>query len=326
MNSGSAPRGCESNLTQYLDPLERNQRYQKLWKYLNISLSSCNNIYQKQDLSMADTNYGSLLEDYLKTKFGITMNQIQRSWFKLPSGEIIYVNGSKLLVTQGDSYGWYDLGLNEYERLIKNPNCYCVIILDKPELTFILPPDKLKEIFSEVSPGDDNEWHYKLRKKNGHYILRPSNDHRDIGNIHYVETFLNKWTQIEDFKKIYEETDIGNENLTHPKKNTITNDNGISQTKNNLLSFIDLQKFLLEEMRLQANYQPIMIRTLLESGGEATKDDIAGKIKELNTEKQDTDFNNVPVYDVLEKNGIVRKQNNGEFILNSVELSEDQRQ
>jgi hypothetical protein len=31
----------------------------------------------------------------------------------------------------------------------------------------------------------------------------------------------------------------------------------------NLLSFVDLQKFLLEEMQMQANYQPIMIRTLL---------------------------------------------------------------
>jgi hypothetical protein len=43
----------------------------------------------------------------------------------------------------------------------------------------------------------------------------------------------------------------------------------------NLLSFVDLQKFLLEEMQMQANYQPIMIRTLLQSGGKATKDDIA---------------------------------------------------
>ena len=44
-----------------------------------------------------------------------------------------------------------------------------MIILDKPELTFILPPDKVKGIFSEVTPGGDNEWHYKVRKRNGHY-------------------------------------------------------------------------------------------------------------------------------------------------------------
>ncbi len=57
------------------------------------------------------------------------------------------------------------IGSKEYERLVTNPNCYYVIILDKLELTFILPYNKVKEIFSEISPGNDNEWHYKLRKK-----------------------------------------------------------------------------------------------------------------------------------------------------------------
>ena len=69
---------------------------------------------------MADTNYSALLEDYLKAKFGISINQIERSWFRLPSGAIMYINGSKLLVTQGDSYGWYDLGFKEYEKLVTN--------------------------------------------------------------------------------------------------------------------------------------------------------------------------------------------------------------
>ena len=115
---------------------------------------------------MADTNYSVLLEDYLKAKLGIRIDQVGRSWFKLPSGALIYVNGSKLLGAEGDIYGWYDLyGSKEYERLVTNPNCYYVIILDKLELTFILPYNKVKEIFSEISPGNDNEWHYKLRKK-----------------------------------------------------------------------------------------------------------------------------------------------------------------
>jgi MoxR-like ATPase len=263
---------------------------------------------------MAD--YSALLKDYLNAKFGISISKTERSWFKLPSGATIYINGSKLLVTQGDSYGRYDLEFKEYEKLVMNPNYYYVIILDKPELAFILPSDRLKEIFSQVSMGDDNEWHYKVRKKDGHYILRPSNDHRNTSNIHYVEDFLNAWTQIEDFKKIHELIDIS----------TITGTNDIPRPTNNLFSFMDLQKFLLKEMRMQANYQPIMIRTLLKSGGKATKDDIAKKIEELNAKKKDTDFSNVPVYDILEKNGIVLKQSNGEFILNSVELSEDQRQ
>jgi MoxR-like ATPase len=94
----------------------------------------------------------------------------------------------------------------------------------------------------------------------------------------------------------------------------------------NQLSFIDLQIFLLEEMDPHANYQPIMIKTLVLSGGKATKDDIAARIKELNPEHQEQDFKNIPVYDVLEKKrGIVRKEGN-EFILNSTELTNEQRQ
>jgi hypothetical protein len=54
------------------------------------------------------------------------------------------------------------------------------------------------------------------------------------------------------------------------------------------------------------------------------KKDIAVKIEELNYGKQEEEFSNIPVYDVLEKNRIVRKQSNGEFILNSVKLSRDQ--
>ena len=54
----------------------------------------------------------------------------------------------------------------------------------------------------------------------------------------------------------------------------------MSETK---LNFVDIQRFLLNDMKLQANYQPIMIRTLLTSPeNTATKDEIAKNIKELN--------------------------------------------
>src|SRR5215211_9354632 len=39
-----------------------------------------------------------------------------------------------------------------------------------------------------------------------------------------------------------------------------------ASTSKSILNFVDLQKFLLEKMKMQANYQPIMIRTLLVSG------------------------------------------------------------
>jgi hypothetical protein len=79
----------------------------------------------------------------------------------------------------------------------------------------VLPPDKVKQVFGELSPGNDNEWHYKLRKRNGHYILRPSNDHRDLSNIHYVESFLNKWDQIADLKQEKEYDARSNENTQY---------------------------------------------------------------------------------------------------------------
>jgi hypothetical protein len=109
----------------------------------------------------------------------------------------------------------------------------------------------------------------------------------------------------------------GIKKISNEEYNIIIN---ISETKVTL-SFRDLQRFLLEEMRMQANYQPIMIRTLLQSGGMATKNDIAAKIKEVNPDKEDGDLKNIPVYDVLENRGIVKKDSNNEFILNSEELT-----
>jgi CRISPR/Cas system CMR-associated protein Cmr5 small subunit len=87
------------------------------------------------------------------------------------------------------------------------------------------------------------------------------------------------------------------------------------------LSFIDLQNFLLKEMQMQANYQPIMIKTILLSGGKATRDYIAAKIKELNS--KDQDFKNIPVYEVLKGHGIVREYGN-EFVLNVASLTREQ--
>ena len=118
---------------------------------------------------------------------------------------------------------------------------------------------------------------------------------------------------------VYFQGDI--KKISEKEYESITN---ISQPKNPL-SFMDLQKFLLKEMQMQANYQPIMIRTLLLSGGKAIKENIAAKIKELNSEKVDQDFKNIPVYDVLQRRGVVRKLGD-DFILNSTELTQEQRQ
>ena len=97
-----------------------------------------------------------------------------------------------------------------------------------------------------------------------------------------------------------------------------------AHTSEKLLNFVDLQKFILDKMQMQANYQPIMIRMLLVSGGKASKDDISTKIREHNPHNQEQDFKNIPVYDVLKKHGIVRREENY-YNLNNSELTEEQR-
>jgi FlaA1/EpsC-like NDP-sugar epimerase len=79
-------------------------------------------------------------------------------------------------------------------------------------------------------------------------------------------------------------------------------------------------------MQMQANYQPLMIKTLLLSGDMATKDSIAMKIKEHNPDKHKEDFSHLPVYDVLESHGIVRRHNKDEYVLNIVHLTNEERQ
>ena len=69
----------------------------------------------------------------------------------------------------------------------------------------------------------------------------------------------------------------------------------------NKLSFVDLQRFLIKEMEMDANYQPIMINTLLNSPQRtATIDEIADKITELNPDSS-INFRNIPVLQRLNK-------------------------
>ncbi len=88
--------------------------------------------------------------------------------------------------------------------------------------------------------------------------------------------------------------------------------------------FKELQKFILKDMKLQKNYQPIMIRTPLEADGyKSTKEVISRKIQESNIGKEH-DFKNIPVYKVLVNNGIVNEVNS-EFQLNIGILNEEER-
>ena len=70
-----------------------------------------------------------------------------------------------------------------------------------------------------------------------------------------------------------------------------------------LLEFEALKKFILEEMRMHdnLNYQPVMIRTLIQNNGKATKEEIKFQLHKANTEHPIEYFSDSPVFDVLTK-------------------------
>lgn len=81
---------------------------------------------------------------------------------------------------------------------------------------------------------------------------------------------------------------------------------------------------MLKDMKMQANYQPIMISTLLHSPeNTATRNEIAEKLKDFNSASENKDFRNVPVYEVLTNRGIVKKDSD-KFRLNVGELSNEE--
>ena len=113
-------------------------------------------------------------------------------------------------------------------------------------------------------------WLFKVYQNNGKYVLNIQGNKDE----HEIDEFLNKWDQISGLRQL---------------------------GKERTLSFVDLQRFILKDMVMKANYQPIMIRTLLENGGGASKDSIATKIQELNQVSTEQDFRNIPVYEVQQK-------------------------
>lgn len=230
---------------------------------------------------------------YLKRTFFTNLKIIRnkRSWLRLGQ-EIIYVNGSIILE---ENKGFYDLDYDIFRPLTEKSNHFYAIILGSPETTFLLPGRIVNGIFGKTLTPEKmrnrTAWLFKVYRKNGKYVLNIQGDKDE----HEIEEFLNKWEQIP----------------------------GLTQPQARALSFVDLQRFILNEMVMQANYQPIMIRTLLENEGRASKDTIAIKIQELNQDNPGQDFRNIPVYEVLEKHGIVREEND-QFVLNIDEITTDE--
>jgi hypothetical protein len=137
------------------------------------------------------------VQNYLKNTYSISVNKAKgfRSGLTLPSGAVIHVSGSKQYLHGG---GFYALTFNKYKDLESNANAFYAIVLDKPENTFVLPQLKVKQIFSGVNPGEDKKWHYDIRKEDGHYILIPSNDTRNIGSEFIIRRYYDLSIQYYD--------------------------------------------------------------------------------------------------------------------------------
>jgi len=74
------------------------------------------------------------------------------------------------------------------------------------------------------------------------------------------------------------------------------------------MNFEDLKRFLQEVMDVrQANYQPVMIKTLIQNNGKATKQQIQEELHKANPQFSVTYFSNSPVFDVLTKDHKVAK-------------------
>jgi hypothetical protein len=71
-------------------------------------------------------------------------------------------------------------------------------------------------------------------------------------------------------------------------------DSSLPSFINAQMNFTDLQLFILKKMDPHANYQPIMIRTLLLSGGRASRDEIAQRLKESNLSPPAQGFQECP--------------------------------
>jgi len=80
-----------------------------------------------------------------------------------------------------------------------------------------------------------------------------------------------------------------------------------------LMHYEELKTFILYDARPQANYQFVMLKTLL-IVEHATKESIAKDLQTANPTKSDINFRQVPVYDVLVNRGIV-KESDGMYTL-----------
>lgn len=160
-----------------------------------------------------------------------------------------------------------------------------------------------------------NEW-----VKDGYLLNR---DIKIMYKLFIERTAFQKWKP--EFWNYLKNCSVKNEPSTKkqpnstPESSPATNITEPSQSSQSPKSYSDLKKFIEEEMILKANYQPVMLKVLLESyrpiGNtvvftRVSTDKIAQELKLANpdiTDKTPGFFHKVPVYEVLVTHGYAKK-------------------
>jgi predicted RNA-binding protein len=149
----------------------------------------------KWDNNELSQDFATPLKAYLENKFSINLTK-KRSHIFFNSGAVIHVRGSKL---HSDGTGFYYLQQKDYEDTIKNTDRFFVIVFGKVDTVFVIPSEKLKEIFKDqpVVKRDNEEpkWYFDVFENNDKkHFLRIHSD--SPSNIFDIENYLNKWEQI----------------------------------------------------------------------------------------------------------------------------------
>jgi len=140
------------------------------------------------------------LVEFLKQKYP-QVEFVQKTpkspWLEFTkSGSILYVNASKV--------GWYDLDQSIYEKISRTSNSFNAIIFQGTEKVFVLPREKIQEIFTNENKLENQKrprWMFSIHDNNDNYFLKIRQKNINLNN------YLNRWDLIPDFNMtVTEET------------------------------------------------------------------------------------------------------------------------
>ena len=145
------------------------------------------------DSSEQKSDFAGSLKKLLESNFSIEVTKY-RNHLTLPSGTSIHVRGSRIL--PGDR-GFYYLLEEDFNDTVKNPNRYFSIVFGTVDKTFVLPPQKLKEIFEGQTLTRNEEskpkWYFDVIIIEDEHYLKLATGSK---GQYQIDDYLNKWEQI----------------------------------------------------------------------------------------------------------------------------------